>query len=128
MKTCSTCGETRPEESFGLRSDRPGKRRGVCKECIRDKYHAQERKYKRYGITKAQYDEMLDTQGDRCAICRRVATEALAIDHDHSCCSGNKSCGDCVRGLLCKNCNMAIGLLADSVEVLQGAIAYLKPK
>lgn len=32
-RACSKCGETRPIDEFALRTDQPGKRRGVCREC-----------------------------------------------------------------------------------------------
>lgn len=35
----------------------------------------------------------------------------LVVDHDHSCCPGNKSCGGCIRGLICHSCNVAEGFL-----------------
>lgn len=42
----------------------------------------------------------------------------LSIDHDHE--TGK------VRGLLCNNCNRAIGLLGDSVSTLLDAVEYLR--
>jgi len=51
--------------------------------------------------------------------------KALAVDHNHACCPGRKSCGECVRGLLCSNCNKALGLVRDSVETLRNMIEYV---
>lgn len=34
------------------------------------------------------------------------------VDHNHDCCDSQKSCGKCVRGVLCKNCNHLEGRLA----------------
>jgi hypothetical protein len=48
------------------------------------------------------------------------------IDHDHACCPGHKSCGACVRGILCHACNKALGLLYDDPERIAGLLAYLE--
>jgi len=73
---------------------------------------------------------MSGAQGDVCAICLKPETKhhslVLKIDHDHACCSGNQSCGKCVRGLLCSSCNRALGLFGDDPSVLQAAITYLE--
>jgi hypothetical protein len=75
-------------------------------------------KFNRYGITEAQYLQMLEDQGYACAICGRPFGEddRVCWDHDHSCCpvpaSGHtRSCGKCLRGLLCVQCNTRLGWL-----------------
>lgn len=81
-----------------------------------------------YSITYEQYWEIYRAQGGRCYICRRAtgARRKLSVDHDHSCCSGSTSCGDCVRGLLCRSCNKnVLGHLRDDPEAFQRAIDYL---
>lgn len=65
-----------------------------------------------YGMTPEQYDAMLDMQDGKCAICTQPPGDRLLhIDHDHSCCPGKKSCGRCIRGLLCAACNAKLGWL-----------------
>jgi len=62
---------------------------------------------KRYGITLADYERMLQKQGGKCAICAATSggrkQQAFAVDHDHS--------TGAVRGLLCIKCNARIGWL-----------------
>lgn len=60
-----------------------------------------------FGITNHDYKVMLAAQDGTCAICDRSCKTGrrLSVDHDHACCPGRKSCGDCVRGLLCYTCN-----------------------
>jgi hypothetical protein len=87
--------------------------------------HVRHRRFKaEYGIDFAKYQEMLLDQKGVCAICEKPETKIqngtirlLSVDHDHS--TGE------VRGLLCANCNMAIGYACDDVTVLQKAINYL---
>ena len=74
-----------------------------------------------YGLSVTDYAEILKAQEGRCAICGRTAEEEgkrLAVDHDHD--TGE------VRGLLCGNCNHAIGKFKHDPELLYGAIAYLE--
>lgn len=71
----------------------------------------------RYGITKQEFIEITISQNNTCAICYRKQEPRLHIDHCHS--TGK------VRGLLCANCNMALGLLKDNTVTLNNAINYL---
>jgi hypothetical protein len=75
---------------------------------------------RRYGITVEEYDAMLEQQGNRCAICRTDKPGGKGrfhVDHDHQ--TGE------VRGLLCNNCNRALGHFKDNVLILEQAIRYL---
>jgi hypothetical protein len=80
-------------------------------------------------MTPEDYDKMVKHQNGGCAICHTPTSEgqSLHVDHDHSCCSGEKSCGKCIRGLLCQKCNHALGLLGDNILKLEKAIDYLTP-
>ena len=73
-----------------------------------------------YNLGPEQYWAIYEAQGGKCFACQ-VATGAsrkLSVDHDHSCCDGPKSCGKCVRALLCRPCNDMLGLVHDNVEML----------
>lgn len=82
---------------------------------------------KRKGLSVAEYDALLDKQGGRCAIGgHEFGERGPQVDHDHACCPGNKSCGKCVRALLCHHCNMGLGRFRDSPELLRFAANYLE--
>lgn len=81
-----------------------------------------------YGLDIGEYRELKEYQGGTCAICQRATgkTKNLAIDHDHTCCAGKTSCGDCVRGLLCGPCNSMLAHARDSAAMFSRAWHYLK--
>lgn len=70
----------------------------------------------KHELSPEAYDELLLAQDYRCAICRRDAE--LIVDHDHA--------TDRTRGLLCRSCNVALGLLADDPPRLTAARHYLE--
>lgn len=79
-----------------------------------------------YGITVEQYDAIAAQQQGKCAICGGDnGPRLLAVDHDHRCCPGVRSCGICVRGLLCGNCNNGLGRFKDDEGLLAKAVRYL---
>ena len=80
-----------------------------------------------YNVTLDQYNQMLSDQNHVCAICGGVSIKGrwLSVDHDHACCPGRRSCGKCVRSLLCHNCNSLLGYAKDDVEHLMKAIEYI---
>jgi hypothetical protein len=81
----------------------------------------------RCGLTLDSYNALLQKQGGVCAICKQApGKKRMAIDHDHKCCPGDRSCGFCVRGLLHDVCNRALGMFQDDVKRLAAAIEYLR--
>ena len=82
-----------------------------------------------YKMTPDAYLAMQKAQDYCCAICGEEAVLGganLHVDHDHGCCPGTKTCGQCIRGLLCDYCNKGIGALRDSYEIASKASSYLK--
>lgn len=81
-----------------------------------------------YGLTREEYEAMVEAQGGVCAICGRApnAGKRLSVDHDHRCHQGQTACSACIRGLLCHSCNVMIGLAQDNPDVLIAAASYLK--
>ena len=106
-------------------------KKGRCRLCSQITAKAYNEKYKKehptywrnlhlkksFGISIEDQEKQLQEQVGRCAICRRILIEPH-VDHDHE--------TNQLRALLCGSCNRAIGLLQDSVIVVESALAYLK--
>lgn len=100
----------------------------------REKYNAKQAKWRaenpdrireghllrKYGITQADYEGMLQEQAGGCSICGDPPPEkvSLHVDHDHD--------TGAVRGLLCVRCNNAIGMLRENVDLLTLVAEYLE--
>lgn len=148
MKTCQRCKSLKPLADFHrstLHHDGFDRR---CKTCTNELHrawrlknlgkvakdaarrrHEQPDRYadynlkKNYGLEAGEYDRLLNHQQGRCAICETTDTgrfRRFHVDHCHE--TGE------VRGLLCHNCNVGIGHLQHSEEILFKAAAYLSPR
>ncbi|WP_425557175.1 endonuclease VII domain-containing protein [Deinococcus carri] len=76
---------------------------------------------RKYGLTPEQFDGLWDIQGGRCLTCNRVITRERAghaIDHCHS--TGK------VRGILCTQCNVALGMAQESPDILMALASYIR--
>lgn len=107
-----------PEATHGGRCGSGENYRAGCPGC-----HTVKR-MRTYNISLDKWRQMVSEQGGACAICGDSA-RTLHVDHDHACCPGQRSCGKCVRKLLCGPCNRGIGLFKDSPEILAKAAEYL---
>ena len=80
----------------------------------------------RYGITLEEWNKLFERQAGCCAICERHTSMLdrkpdrllrLVVDQDHT--TGR------VRGLLCHECNAALGLMSDDPDRLLRAAGFL---
>lgn len=122
-KTCNVCKTDKPVAEYHRCKSRKDGRAATCKVCWVGVNRDSQLKLK-YGITAAEYDELLAAQDSRCAICGlpetngRHANMKLAVDHCHT--------TNTIRGLLCSDCNNGLGRFKDDPELLLRAAAYLK--
>lgn len=126
-KPCTRCGERLEHVSQN------GECRSWCSPCLNtsnektkaknpEKYFGLRRGLhlrKKYGLTLEDYDAMLAAQGGGCAICGAEAPEHKSHAVDHDAISGR------LRGILCENCNRAIGQLGHDPERIRAAADYL---
>jgi len=135
VKKCSKCGVIKSTDQFSKQRQNKCGVRADCKECRKREYDqhrhvilARHKVYKlkqEHALTFAAYMNLLVLQHGCCAICgTRCNTKSgklkrrLDVDHDHI--TGR------IRGLLCNNCNTALGKVKDSVVILERMITYLK--
>ncbi len=148
--TCKPCARTRAREWYRANRELAGERSRVAQAARyaadpekfrarhrawsarnpeRTRYYATGTKLKRYGLTRESFEAMLAAQGGRCDVCRTNTPGGAGtwhVDHDHRCCPTQmRSCGKCVRSLLCSRCNTALGLADDDPQRLMSLAHYL---
>ena len=120
LKKCTSCKRFLPKEAFG---NNRAKKDGLATECYRCNISVN--LLRCYGMTLEEYEERLIKQEGVCAICKlpdgsikNDKWQPLYVDHNHV--TGS------IRGLLCHNCNVSLGLFNDDVSLLKNAIVYLE--
>lgn len=76
----------------------------------------------KYSLSMEEFQKLSESQGNKCLICKvsaeHLSLKKLYVDHDHK--TGE------IRGLLCRSCNIGIGMMKDNPEILRNAINYLE--
>lgn len=135
MKRCKKCGLTLPVDSFYAESRNKDLKFGSCKSCcaknrLKSYYNCirQDPDYNKKISVKKRYRLEWDDYQDRlktgCSACGSFYK--LCIDHDHSCCPGEFTCGKCIRGVLCSPCNRTLGYARESINTLRNLANYLE--
>ena len=118
---CGVCGAS-GVRVIRMSIDRGQKIQWLCPTCVRDRNLRVS-----YGITLKQYNDIAESQGWRCAVCNRHQDEfgkgkkpkmkRLFVDHCHK--------TNAVRGLLCPNCNTAVGMMNEDPVAAVRFVEYL---
>lgn len=116
---CTHCGKLLPPEDFHVRK-KSNTRYSWCKRCVR-LYLLK----KNYNLDEPHIVKILEDQSGLCAGCGKDLKDNFCVDHDHSCCAGEKTCGRCVRGLLCKPCNLYLKNVENNFDRIKRMVAYL---
>lgn len=127
-KKCSKCGQTKTASDFYTNRHLRSGLASWCKACHQGygrewkRSEAGKLKQKRdwlkrdFGITPEDYERLLERCDHRCLACG--SQKQLHIDHDHA--TGR------IRGILCGNCNRALGLLRDDAIRISQLLEYAK--
>jgi hypothetical protein len=115
---CRHCGKYKNFSDFYIRPE-TNSPYSYCKECNQIK--RRKRTVEKYGISIELYEKVAKEQNNKCKICDQQnsgRTNFLVVDHNHK--------TEEFRGLLCANCNTAIGMAQENIDILQKMINYLK--
>lgn len=118
-KHCARCKLWYAPEGFALDRKSGDGLSSWCRRCAH---------LSQFHILPQDYDAMLAAQGGVCKGCGRLPDgRALQVDHDHACCpEAGRSCGQCIRGLMCFSCNTVLGHVADNPALLRRLASYLE--
>lgn len=93
----------------------------ICRDCFLERSRA-----RRHRVSVQVLRVLYEQGSEACWSCHTsLPLASLQVDHDHSCCAGETSCGNCINGLLCATCNTMSGFSRDDPGLLLAGAAYL---
>lgn len=126
-KLCSCCGQWKSFDHFSPSRTGAGKLKGKCLSCeskppVISKEKRKEYMIKhRYGMSPSDLVALWESNDKGCHICSTpLSLDQVHIDHCHD--------TGAVRGVLCRECNVGIGMFKDDPELLLKASTYLVQK
>lgn len=116
FRMCRWCKRWLPDGCYSANSKARDGLTIYCKSCVSTRHH---------GLLHEDVTRLLVGQLGLCELCD-AQMRSPYVDHDHTCCAKTYSCGRCVRALVCRNCNSALGLAKDDPVLLRRMADYIE--
>ena len=124
---CCKCKLNKNSSEFHNSSSRKTGKSAQCSSCSKLRHDKQEQRKnslkRNYGIDYQVFQSIVIAQNNQCAICHTNldgSTKGLTPHMDH--CHATKK----IRGVLCAQCNFALGHFKDNKKLLLSAVQYLE--
>jgi hypothetical protein len=138
QKRCVRCKKIKSLDDFHTHKKYSDGKQTTCIECkallgeIRRREHPEKvrrvgLKHK-YGLSMEEYQQMLRDQNGVCAICKRPQNRTHPTAGIHELCVDHCHTTGAIRGLLCHDCNSALGLLHDDPERAKALLQYIEER
>lgn len=127
MKVCTICSERKPVDNFYFSSDirHSDGRQSRCKDCQNRRRYGDNFRGGHIDMPQVEFFFRFVGQKGLCGSCDEPMTVATChIDHDHSCCGKGRSCSKCRRALLCRACNVSLGILHEDPQKIAKLAQY----
>lgn len=124
FKCTGPCGRILDEASFEVLSNSKGHyRSGRCRQCrtqacVEDHRKNGRGRKSKYGLSPLDIELMLKSQQGKCGLCQDTLTDDFMVDHCPA--TGIN------RSLLCRKCNLGLGMFRDRSDLLLAAVSYLR--
>jgi len=128
MKLCKKCNINKSLNEFFKDVKMKDKYKSFCKNCYNEdpsrssKYRKNFELNRKYGIDINKFTELFNNQNNKCKLCEseipRGTRKKWCVDHCHK--TGK------IRGIICNNCNLGLGVFDDNINYLNKAIEYLQ--
>jgi len=114
QRICNHCKKMLFLNHFNNSKNRFLNKESICRVCKKEK-----RLFRKYNLTISSKAKLLKKQKYKCCSCNKTLDmKTSCVDHNHS--------TDKIRGLLCRPCNAAIGLLGDENKIVLNCLTNMR--
>jgi hypothetical protein len=127
MKVCNICSEAKPLDKFYRSVTHTDGYQSRCCDCQNRRRYGDNFRGGHMDMPESEFFFRWIGQKGECGSCfQKLTVEGTHIDHDHACCGKGKSCTKCRRSLLCRACNVSLGILHEDADKIDKLAKYAR--